>query len=247
MKPIFHLLLIAVAFQSVRADQTQSGFRFGERPKNSIFDPAGVLTIQEQADVAEPLKKILATEGIDVIVVILPEIGDAPPEHVAQGFAEKWATTTVNSVVLHVPGREDSPWIFPGKVMVAMVKPEVVKESITVAERRAASEPTDFGKVRAASIEASDTMRYWMGGATLRSEAIISERVKKQLAYEGRQRLLKLAAVLGTAAMIPLVLGIVFLVLRIRNSGSRTFPSTRIIARLGAPHSGGNSAVSKAI
>lgn len=146
MKTLIPILLLSVSLLLAETEQTQSGFRFGERPKNSVFDPAGILTIKQQADLAEPLTKVRANEGIDVMVVILPDIGDAPPDHVAKGFAEKWASTNVNAVVLHVPGQADSPWIFPGHVMGSLLKPETLGASITAAEKRAAAEPTDYGK-----------------------------------------------------------------------------------------------------
>lgn len=237
-------LLLCVAAE---ADQTQSGFKYGERPKNSIFDPTGVLTPQEQDRISEPLRAILRNEGIDIIVLILPDIGDAPPEHVIKGFAEKWATTTVNSVVLHVPGKEGSPWIFPGAVMTGAMKPEVVNESIDAARKRASAEPTDFGKVRAASIEAADAIRYWLGGELLRTEDMITRRLQWQLERERRERLLKLSGALGVAALIPLFFGAVFLVLRLKGRRPKSFPSLRKTSRLGAPYAGGNSNCSKPI
>lgn len=240
---LFFVFLCTLA----HGEQGMAGFESGERPANSIFDPAGVLTSKEQELISEPLGKILKNDGIDVIVVILPEIGDAPPEHVAKGFADKWATTTVNSVVLHVPGREGSPWIFPGKVMSGAVKPDVVRERISEAEKRAAAEPTDFGKVRAASVEAADAIRYWLGGALLYTEAVINSRLDAQLARERRERLLKISAILGAAALIPLVFGVAFLTVSIRRRKARRFPRIRKLARLGAPHAGGNGNCSKRI
>ena len=247
MKALITLLLFVLPYLVAGAEQTQTGFKFGERPENSVFDPEGILTHAQQAELAGPLGRVRADEELDVMVVVLPDIGDAPPEHVAEGFAEKWATTHVNAVVLHVPGRAGSPWIFPGRVMGALLKPQTLRETIAAAEKRAAAEPTDFGKVRAASTEASDALRYWMGGAVIRSEDLINRRLAAQMALENRQRLHKLAAVLGAASLIPLVLGVVFIALRIRNSRPRRFPSIRISPRLGAPHSGGNNAVSKSI
>ncbi len=245
MRSAFPLLALILCLPMAGADQAQTGFRYGERPKNSVFDPAGILTIKEQKELAEPLAKVRETEGIDVMVVILPDVGDAPPIHVAEGFSEKWAVTEINAVVLHVPGREGSPWIFPGRIMEESLKRETLDSTIEEAQKRAAAEPTDFGKVRAASIEASDALRFWMGGLKMRSEHLISERLEERLAYESRQRLLKLAAGLGAAALIPFALGVVFLVLYFRNSRPLRFPTVRIQNRLGAPHSGGNVAVSK--
>jgi hypothetical protein len=245
MKSMILPILAFLCLQAVEADQTQSGFKFGERPKNSIFDPTGVLTPQQQVLIAGPLGKILKAEGIDVMVVILPEIGDAPPEHVAKGFAEKWATTKVNSVVLHVPGHPDSPWILPGDVVGLAVKPEAVSATITEAEKRARAESDDFGKIRAASIEAADAIRYWMGGAFILTERHINQQLANQLAFERRERLLKLAAALAAAGAIPLILGLVFIYLRIRNSGAREFPQIRKVQRLGAPYAGGNHTLTK--
>ena len=246
MKRLAAILSILLCI-SVQGVQAQSGFKYGDRPKNSIFDPTGVLTLTEQDRISEPLLTILKNEGIDIIIVILPEIGDAPPEYVVKGYAAKWATTTVNSVVLHVPGKEGSPWIFPGMFMTGVIKPEAVRETIVAAEKRAAAEPTDFGKVRAASIEAADAIRYWMGGALLRTEDTINRRLEWQLARERRERLLKLSAALAAAALIPLVFGAVFLTIRIRGRGARRFPQLQKIARLGAPYAGGNSNCSKPI
>lgn len=245
MKTLASLLFLSCSLLLAETEQAQSGFRFGERPKNSIFDPTGILTPKEQAELAEPLAKVRASEGIDVLVVILPQIHEVQPEHVAAGFAQKWATNKVNAVVLHVPGLDGSPWIFPGHVMNSILKLDALRESMASAEKRSAAEPTDFGKVRAASTEASDALRFWMGGAVIRSEEQINQRLAVQLAYESRQRLIKLAAVMGAAALIPLVVGVVIIIVQIRNSRPKLFPTTRIQPRLGAPYSGGNNAVSK--
>ncbi|MEP2775233.1 MAG: hypothetical protein ABJQ29_01955 [Luteolibacter sp.] len=227
---------------AVDADQGQTEFKYGERPANSICDPKEILTVQEAREISEPLQVVRENEGIDVMVVVLPEIGDAPPLHVARGFAEKWTQTRINAVVLHVPGLEDSPWIFPGKVMSSTLKPEVMKMSIEAAVSRARAEPTDFDKVRAASIEAADVMRFWMGNAVIRSEEVISRNQQARDAYEKRQRLIKLSLALGAASAIPLIVGGAFFFFRLRNAGAKRFPPTRVIKRLGAPYSGGNSA-----
>jgi hypothetical protein len=245
MKTLAFLLLLSASLLFADTDQTQSGYRFGERPKNSVFDPGGILTPKEQTELAEPLAKVRESEGIDVMVVILPEIQEVQPEHVAAGFAEKWAKTKVNAVVLHVPGKEGSPWIFPGEVMSSILKPETLRESMAAAEKRAAAEPTDYGKVRAASTEASDAIRYWMGVSVIRSEEMIDKRLEAQLAHESRQRLLKMAVALGAAALIPLVAMVFVIVARVRNNRPRFFPPTRVMPRLGAPYSGGNNAMNK--
>ncbi len=239
------LLLIVFQLSSASADQTQAGFKYGERPKNSIFDPSGVLTIKEQAQIAEPLAAVLANEGIDVIVVILPEIGDAPPVHVAQGFARKWNITDVNAVVLHVPGQPDTPWIFPGNVMTSLIHTEILADFIASAKKRAAAEPSDYDKVRAASIEASDALRHWIGGSSIQSEANIRSNQTANIASERRKSLLKITAAVGAASLIPLIFGVAFIVFRFSNKRPKSFPLIRVSQRLGAPYAGGNNAVHK--
>lgn len=229
-------LCIAVQAQEARPDS-----KFGKRPENSVYDPSGILSPEQQEVISKPLREILKNEGVDVIVVVLPEIGDAPPEHIAKGFAEIWATGKVNSVVLHVPGRDGTPWIYPGELMSRMINPEVVRQAIADAEKRSAAESTDFGKVRAASIEASDILRYWKGGALIQGEQIVNEGMKMRLEYANRRRLIKLFAVVGAALFIPLLAGSAFIFVRVRNSRPRAFPEIKVVTRLGAPYSGGNS------
>ena len=237
---------ILTLFLSIVAtgEQEQNDFNYGERPKNSIHDPGGVLTPQEREQISKPLLEILKNEKVDVLVVILREIGDAPPEHVAKGFADVWAKSEVNSVVLHVPGMEGSPWIFPGGHMTNVNRPDELRNAITSAQMRSAAEATDFGKVRAASTEASDILRYWKGGAMLWNERVLSHRKVLQSAFNQKRRRIKLMIVIGAAAFIPLVVGLTVLSIRIRNSMPRYFPKIKVMSRLGAPFAGGNSCFS---
>ncbi|MBC7980249.1 MAG: TPM domain-containing protein [Armatimonadetes bacterium] len=244
MKSICLHILIAALMTGYAFPDTGDGFKFGKRPANSIFDPSEVLTLKQQKEISEPLKVILENEGIDIVVVILPEIGEAPPMHVANGFAAKWSTGPAHAVVLHVSDHSGTPWIKLGGAVTTTIKPEVISEYITAARKRAAAEPNDYEKIRAATTEAADALRYWLGGAILRSESLITERLRQQMAHEKRKRLLKLSAILGAAAAIPILFGLVVLIIRLRNRGSKVFPGTRKIARLGAPYSGGGNAVS---
>lgn len=238
---IVAFILSAFLSIAVQAEESRSSSRYGDRPENSVYDPGGVLTPKQKEIIFNPLREILMNEGVDVIVVVLPEIGDAPPDHVAKGFAEIWAKTKVNSVVLHVPGKDGSPWVFPGEFMSRMINPEVVREAIADAEKRSAAEPTDFGKVRMASIEASDILRYWKGGVLIRGEQIVNEGTRMRIEYANRRRLLKLIAVVCAASVVPLLVGGAFLFVRLRNSRPRAFPEVKVLTRLGAPYSGGSS------
>jgi len=244
---IFHtsgILLLAFA-PGLFAQGVEKDFKFGGRPPDAVFDPADVLLPKQRQEIAAPLAKVLANEGIDVLVVILPEIGDAPAKHVAKGFREKWSDQLINVVVLHVPGNPESPWIIPGEVIARVVKSDKLQESLDAAQRRARAEPDDYAKIRAGSVEAADLMRYWTGGAVIRSEAIITDRLTRQLAFEKRQRLLKLAAMLGLAGAIPIIAVLLLFLTKLKKRGPRNFPPVRKFSRLGAPYAGGNNAISR--
>ncbi len=245
MKALAFLLLFCASPLSSQTEQTQTGSRFGQRPKNSIFDPNGILTIKQTAQIAEPLAKVLKEESIDVMVVILPTIRDTPPQHVAMKFAEKWALTRVNAVILHVPDKVGSPWIFPGHFMREMLPPDKLSKSIAAAEKRAAIELTDYGKVRTAATETSDLLRYEIGGAFIKTEGIMSAANKRQFDSYNRQRILKIVAILSLAAFIPLISILVYIRFRYSRSKPKFFPSVRLTKRLGAPYSGGNNALLK--
>lgn len=237
-------LRFIIVFLSLTVPVFADPAQYGERPVNSVFDPTGVLTVKETKEISDPVLKILENEEIDVIVVILPEIGEAPPRHVARGYADKWSRTKINAAVLHVPGSENSPWIFPGKALSDAVMPEVIQESLEDAESRASAELSDFDKIRAASIEAADIMRFWKGNIVIYKEETVSRQLQARLDFEKKQRLIKLSLALGAAALIPLIIGFVFFFIRIKNSGVKRFPNVRVVRRLGAPYSGGNNAVS---
>ena len=243
-KLLFFLTLLIVP---ALAEDSRNDIKFAERPRNSVFDPAGILSVKQQQQISQPLQKILKEENIDVLVAVLPELGESPPEHLARGFAERWTEKKLNAVILYVPQVEGAPWIFVSEAMTEAIKPEVLERDVSAAEKRAAAEPEDFGKIRAASIEAADLLRYWTGGAMLRIEKQAAVNYGAYLARENRKRLLKLAAILGAAAIIPLVAGFILILKKIRMSKPLEFPSTRRLARLGAPYSGGNHATSKGI
>lgn len=219
-------------------------FEYGQRPTNAIFDPKDVLGAKASREISEPLARIHLNEGIDVIVVILENLADAPPEHVARLFAAAWCDTPIHAVVLHVPGRADSPWIVPNGKFAATVRPEVIDAAVAEARRNASREPDDAGKVRAATTEAADMLRYWTGNAIIRSEFIKAKAGQMRHEQEIKTRKWKYGLLLAASCAIPAIVGIamVFLWFRKRR-GSHRFPKPNVQRRLGAPHAGGNHAV----
>lgn len=232
------LLLMAMIAALSAAD-----FEYGLRPPSSVFDPNGFLEPRTVKEISEPLARIYKNEGIDVIVIVLPDIGDAPPAHVAGRFAAEWCTSPIHAVVLHVPGRKDGPWIVPLGRLIEGIEPAKLSQSVADAVRRAAREPGEPAKVRAAATEAADMLRFWTGTAINRREYIETARTQIRLEQETKARHWRIAMLTAAASFIPLLCGVSALIYFLRKSGPRHFPETNPPRRLGAPHAGGNHAV----
>jgi len=219
-------------------------FEYGERPPLSVFDPTGVLDPALVKKISDPLKAVSAAEGVDVIVVVLKDLGSAPPEHVALQFADAWGKSSIHCVVLHVPGQPLSPWIIPHGKLISQIKPEELVQTVAAAERRVRAEPKDGDKVKAAATEAADMLRYWLANAINRTERIKTEAAAARLELETRNRQRKILMFSAAASFIPAVVGIAFLITLLKRRGPRYFPNHAWQLRLGAPHAGGNQAVS---
>lgn len=239
------LLAVIFAFLFAALPPARGGveFEYGPRPPLSVFDPAGLLKPELVKEISDPLAAIYKKEGIDVVVVVLTDIGKAPPEHVAGRFAGAWCESPLHCVVLHVPGREDSPWIVPAGKLIGHLNPEQVQQAVADARRRASAEPKEADKVKAAATEAADMLRYWMANAVNHSESIQSESTRMRAELQSKSRKWKFTAMIAAASTIPIIMGISFLVMLLRKRGPACFPDPGCQVRLGAPHAGGNHAV----
>jgi hypothetical protein len=215
----------------------------GSRPHQSVFDPSGYLDPLLAKAISEPLEEHLKKDGVDVIVVVLPDLGDLPPEQVARSFAAAWCNSPLHGVVLHVPGSEGSPWIFPGGKLVGYLDPAQVQKAVDDARRRARSESTDPERVKAAAAETADMLRYWMANALNRTDMIHFEKARMRQELETKSQQWKIITTVGAAAVIPLIAGAWMSVIFLRRQAPGYFKSPHYQPRLGAPHAGGNRAV----
>jgi hypothetical protein len=239
-----HLAVIIPAILlGVAPAMAAGGFVHGPRPESSVFDPSGILSAENKREISEPLDLIRASERIDILVIILPTIGNTPPQNVANSFAEAWCENEIHAIVLHVPGRHDSPWIVPSPSFRRIIRSGTLDETLRQATRRAAAEPTHHLIARAASIEAADALRHWTSGAVLSSEVRLRQQAEARLALEKRRRLIKMSVISGAGVVSFLGLALVWIFLTSRKRGSRHFPGIRVHTRLGAPHAGGNHTV----
>ncbi len=233
------LLLWLFAALTARALDT---FEYGPRPPLQVFDPEGFLDAKVIKEISTPLA-MRKREGIDVIVVLLKDLQGAPPDHVAAEFAAAWCDTPLHCVVLHVPGRPDSPWIVPQGKLLSALNPELIRRAVGDAQRRTAAETTDAGKVRAAATEAADMLRYWHATALNTSDLLVSHSEKMRMEAEARHFRLKLILFLAAASLAPIAGGLSLLMFLIRRRKPAYFPEPILSPRLGAPRSGGNNAV----
>ena len=220
-------------------------FEFGPRPANSIFDPLGVLDSAALGKITGPMQKLREKEGIDIVVVVLDDLKGAPPEHVAGRFAAAWSSSLIRAVILHVPGNPDGPWIVPGGELTDLLHPETIAKDTSRDKRLASYEPTEAGKVRVAVEEASDRLRYWKATHFNATEARKKAIAKIRLEHDDKSRQWRIIVLTCVACAIPLLIGIHMLYLMLRRPGSRRFPDVEPPRRMGAPHAGGNHAVTR--
>lgn len=183
MKSGFVLAAILVLCPcAVRAED----FKPGPRPDGALFDPAGVLREDARAEISLPLERI--RKDAEVIAVVLTNMEAATPEEAAAKMAAAWCHAPLHAVVLHVPGREGSPWIVAGGDMIHVLNPDEVRDELAAARRDASREPDDESKVRTAATATADLLRYWKGREDIRLGVIDHMRAGIRRDLETRAR-----------------------------------------------------------
>ncbi|MEO5917760.1 MAG: TPM domain-containing protein [Luteolibacter sp.] len=238
------IFLLAILLAVPVSANSQGAFEYGPRPALSVFDPDEFLDPAVVKEIAEPLAKNFKEENVDVIVVVLKDTGSAPPEHVARQFAEAWCRSQIHCVVLHVPGNPNSPWIIPAGQIIDHIRPENVEQDVNDRQRRARAEPDEAHKVKAAASESADMLRYWMKNAINHTEMLQTATTQFRLEQETNARKKQIALLATLAAILPIIAGITVCIGILRRRGPAFFPNHLWRLRLGAPHAGGNHAVS---
>lgn len=239
----FILIVLSVMLVVLPSAHATADFEYGPRPPLAVFDPQETLKLDVRKQLSARLSDYRKKEGIDVIVVVLKDIGEAPPEHVASSFAQAWCTSPLHCIVLHVPGRKDSPWVVPAGRVIQDLPPQEVAKAADDARRHAMLEPKEQDKVRTAADEAATMLSYWMAHAINHSENIQTQGTRWREDQQKKSRQWKIIAMISGASVVLLgaVLSLVSVLKRKR--GPNRFPNQFTQPRLGAPHAGGNHAV----
>jgi hypothetical protein len=217
---------------------------YGPRPENGIYDPENSLSPELVDRLAADLKVLHSRDGADVIVVILPTMGELPAEHVAKRFSDAWAgEDLLCAVVLDVTGRNDGPWIHIGGSVTNSDRRDVIPSLVQQGLRRARQEPDRESALRSAAEESSNIIRFLLGRVKKQSDDYLARLTKLRLEEEMRQerkRKILIASGVGVVGGSGLLCLIVIAVLRWR---PRHFPLIVPARRLGAPYAGGNNAI----
>jgi hypothetical protein len=223
---------------SLSAEAEGPLIRPGPRPAMHVFDPSALIPGAEAA-LGRELERIRKTEFIDVLVVVLPDLGGAAPDDVARRFAGAWADAAAHCIVLYVPGQSGSPWISPGGRVVENLAQEVLDPAIAAASNRAGRNGGAGRIVEAAATEAVDLMRLFVGGAADMEEVTPTRQAMARMDWDHVLRRRQVFLITGIGSGLPVLLGLALLFVN-RRKRERRFPPIHWHRRLGAPHGGGN-------
>ncbi|BCU78449.1 hypothetical protein llg_31640 [Luteolibacter sp. LG18] len=238
-RAVILLLLLFAAWLPARADLT---FEYGPRPENSIYDPEATLSPELAKRLSAELSTIRNRDHADVMLVLLPGIGELPPEHVARRFGEAWGADLLYAVVLDVAGRNDGPWIYVGGDITHSDRKEVIPRMTKDALRLARQEPDRESCLRSAANQTSDILRYLLGKVKSQAQTYQTERVRIRLEVEQQAERKRIILIAVAAGLLPAA-GVLFLIGSFFwRRHSRRFPDVIWTRRLGAPHAGGNNA-----
>lgn len=233
--------LMIVGF-SVRA-MGEPAFEHGVRPASSLYDPERSLSSELADHLIVELEKANKRDQADVMVVLLPTVGELPPEHVARRFSEAWGNRLLNAVILDVAGRNDGPWIHVGGDLAFNDRDGYLPQRVRDALRLARQEPDRESCLRSATAQTADLLRFVRGRAQSQGEAYLTEQFKARLETERKARMGKILLYGAAASVIPFFGFIALCVMFYLRRRPRHFPPVLWSRRLGAPHGGGNDAV----
>lgn len=219
------------------------GFENGERPASSLYDPERSLSSDLADRLIQELEKANKRDHADVMVILVPTVGELPPEHVARRFSEAWGNRLLNAVILDVAGRNDGPWIYVGGEIAYNDRYGYIPQKIGEALRLARQEPDRESCLRSATGQTSDLLRFLRGRAQSQGQAYLTERIKARLEAEERARTKKIVTYAAIASVVPFLSLTVLVALFFLRRRPRYFPPVLWSKRLGAPHAGGNDAV----
>jgi hypothetical protein len=214
-------------------------------PIGQVSDEMHWFKDDELARWENQLSNLKKQENVDLKLVVLPSLMDIPADHVIREIGKKWGDSELHGVVLHIPGDNNSPYIWWGGIASEDFDqdPRVRKDMIYRMERRVRSQMSEPERVSSAVQELSDAMRVlrsqWKNLKTLR-EKFREENYLKWSHMRMSKRTLIAAALL--IAIFSLIVLIIFLRVWKRSKQIYLFPVTSPQRRFGSRLAGGSGA-----
>ncbi len=241
-------LLLCVIFTECLCGQNfqkESTFEWGPRPENAVFDPDGLVDTTLAKEISIGLADVLKNESIDIMVIVLKDIGSAPPDYVAKHFAKAWSKSPFNCVVLWVPGNAESPWFFPSKQVSQYHDQDQVDEVIADTHKRIIDKSNEQERLKTAATEAVDLLRYWINTVIITSNTLRQQQETINFFKERRKKRIRYITLFCIATFIPCIAATWVLVIYLNRLRPSYLPKHYWQIRLGAPHAGGNHVVVK--
>jgi len=237
------LWVIMVVFAS--AESSSPVFTMPAKPKGQVSDESKWLSPEEQFEWERQLESWKHNDGVDIYLVILPNLHNTPADHVMQEIAKRWGAATLRGVVLYVPSSAGPRIWWEGEIIEKInLDPRAQREMILRMEKKAGSESTERERVSSAMYQLSDTMRVihsqWKQFSAMRDKW--NDTIYQKWA---KDRMIRRAKWIGIAAVVLTALAVVALLLHRRLSKQRRyfFPQVSAQRRFGALHAGGSGAV----
>jgi hypothetical protein len=238
------LLLFAFTFLA-RAEKNDPVFVLPQKPTSMVSDPTKWLSDEDRFLWERQLESWRLREGVEIFLVILPDLGGTPSEYVIKEIATRWSTGDLCGVILFVPGTSMPRIWWQGDVIRSIeLDPRAQREMILRMEKKASSEQNDRDRLSSAIYQTSDALRVihsqWLQLQRLRDkwndsvyEKWSVDRVKRRIRW-------MTAASVG---LVSFLLIIWWARLRLRSRRRYLFPRVTAQRRFGAPHAGGAGAV----
>lgn len=243
MRWIFAVILMLSAL--LYGEPESSVFSLPDKPASLVCDPAQWLTTHESREWESKLETWKNDVGVEIHLVILPNLHGTPPEYVVREVARRWGDAELCGVVLLVPDG-GGPWLWwQGEVIEKVqLDPRAQREMILRMEKKSRSELTERERLGSAVQQLSDTLRLinaqWQRVNHLRDKW--NDNIFEKWSQERLQRRARWVTV-GTAAIFLSLLLVWWYRRQWIHRRKHFFPRVTAQRRFGAPYAGGSGAV----
>jgi len=236
------LLALSCAWPAATA-QDESVVQIKARPTGQVSDSSGWLSPADAEALSQRLRRLRKDDKIDIIVVILPAPPSVRPDVFAGQMLSRWGEGDTQTLILHVVGDPDGPWMVAGGRTVRLAGELVTREAILEARRHVEATRSERDRLFVAVNEMEDLLHFLSYRGRYHEERLRAVLVSHQLNVTKRRLNQRVLIVGSVATSGLLLLGVVMgAVYWTRFRSPLWFPATSWRLRLGAPYAGGNDA-----